>query len=128
MRKFLIVLIAIPIIDIILFILSGDLIGFLPTILLILLTGVLGGLLSRKQGAAVYRKVQRDLQYGKMPGDSIVESLCIFAGGLLLILPGFLSDLIGILLLIPFTRRWIKPFIINWFRKRAEKNRIKIIQ
>lgn len=127
MRKFFIVFIAVPIIDIILFILSGDLIGFFPTILFILLTGVLGGLLSRKQGAAAYRKVQRELQYGRMPGDSIVESLCIFAGGLLLILPGFLSDLIGILLLIPFTRAWIKPLISNWFRKRAEKNRIKII-
>jgi UPF0716 protein FxsA len=127
MKKASIVLLAIPIIDVILFILSGDIIGFLPTILLILFTGILGGFLAKKQGTAVYRKVQRDLQYGRMPGDSIIESLCMFAGGLLLILPGFLTDLIGLFLLIPFTRTLIKPVLIKWLRKKTEKTRIKII-
>lgn len=80
----------------------------------------------KKQGTEVYYKVQRDLQYGKMPGEAIADGLCIFIGGLLLMLPGFLSDLAGACLLIPFTRGWCKPILFKWLRGMSKNKRIII--
>ncbi|WP_145652395.1 FxsA family protein, partial [Bacillus paralicheniformis] len=79
-------------------------------------------------GIEVYYKVQRDLQYGKMPGDAILDGLCIFIGGMLLLLPGFLSDIIGLLLLLPATRSRFKPFISRKLKRMSEGRRINIIK
>ncbi|ASB87943.1 UPF0716 protein YtzA [Bacillus sonorensis] len=128
MKFFLLFLIIFPASEIGLFLLSANWIGVLPTVLLIILTGFLGAALAKKQGIEVYHKVQRDLQYGKMPGDAILDGLCIFFGGMLLLLPGFLSDIIGLLLLIPASRNWLKPFLSRKLKKMSEGRRVKIIK
>lgn len=89
MKFFLLFLVIFPASEIGLFLLSANWIGVLPTVLLIILTGFLGAALAKKQGIEVYYKVQRDLQYGKMPGAAILDGLCMFIGGMLLLLPGF---------------------------------------
>ncbi|WP_024573340.1 FxsA family protein, partial [Bacillus subtilis] len=104
MRFLFLLFIVFPAIEIGIFLFLGKLIGILPTVLFMILTGIIGAAAAKKQGTEVYYKVQRDLQYGKMPGEAIADGLCIFIGGLLLMLPGFLSDLAGACLLIPFTR------------------------
>ncbi|MFB8735422.1 FxsA family protein [Bacillus sp. SL00103] len=77
----------------------------------------LGAYFARKQGIEAFQKVQRDLQYGKMPGVTIVDGFCILIGGLLLLIPDFLSDIIGGLLpLIPMTRKQIKPLFERWLK------------
>ena len=96
--------------------------------LLIVLTSALGAYFARKQGIEAFQKVQRDLQYGKMPGEAIVDGFCILIGGLLLLIPGFLSDIIGALLLIPVTRKGIKPLFERWLRNMSNRNRYTIIR
>ncbi|MCJ2147313.1 FxsA family protein [Bacillus sp. B19-2] len=128
MKFFLLFLVIFPASEIRLFLLSANWIGVLPTVLLIILTGFLGAALAKKQGIEVYYKVQRDLQYGKMPGDAILDGLCIFIGGMLLLLPGFLSDIIGLLLLLPATRSRFKPFISRKLKRMSEGRRINIIK
>lgn len=96
--------------------------------LLIVLTSALGAYFARKQGIEAFQKVQRDLQYGKMPGITIVDGFCILIGGLLLLIPGFLSDIIGALLLIPMTRKQIKPLFERWLRNMSNRNRYTIIR
>ncbi|MGY3837684.1 FxsA family protein [Bacillus atrophaeus] len=113
-------------IEIGIFLLSGKLIGIFPTVLLMILTGAIGAIVAKKQGVEVYYRVQRELQYGKMPGEAILDGLCIFIGGLLLMLPGFLSDLAGACLLIPFTRSWCKPLLFKWLRGMSKNKRIII--
>ncbi|MCY8418741.1 FxsA family protein, partial [Bacillus spizizenii] len=87
MRFLFLLFILFPAIEIGIFLFSGKLIGILPTVLLMILTGIIGAAAAKKQGTEVYYKVQRDLQYGKMPGEAIADGLCIFIGGLLLMLP-----------------------------------------
>lgn len=103
-------------------------IGILPTMLFIVLTSALGAYFARKQGIEAFQKVQRDLQYGKMPGAAIVDGLCILVGGLLLLIPGFLTDLIGALLLMPMTRKQVKPLFERWLRNMSNRNRYTIIR
>ncbi|MCY7494290.1 FxsA family protein [Bacillus safensis] len=127
-KYFLLLLILFPAVEISLFLISSKMIGILPTMLLIVLTSALGAYFARKQGIEAFQKVQRDLQYGKMPGGAIVDGFCILIGGLLLLIPGFLSDLIGALLLIPVTRKGIKPLFERWLRNMSNRNRYTIIR
>ncbi|MBR0605506.1 FxsA family protein [Bacillus safensis] len=127
-KYFLLLLILFPAVEISLFLISSKIIGILPTMLLIVLTSALGAYFARKQGIEAFQKVQRDLQYGKMPGGAIVDGFCILIGGLLLLIPGFLSDIIGALLLIPVTRKAIKPLFERWLRNMSNRNRYTIIR
>ncbi|WP_201716333.1 FxsA family protein [Rossellomorea arthrocnemi] len=117
MRYMLLLLIIIPALEIGLLVLSGQAIGLVPTVLLIITTGLLGAYLAKKQGIETIRKVQRDMQYGKLPGDAIMDGLCILVGGVVLLTPGFITDAIGFLLLLPVTRRMFKPFIYRLFKR-----------
>ncbi|AVM24987.1 FxsA family protein [Bacillus pumilus] len=127
-KYFLLLLIVFPAVEISLFLISSKMIGILPTMLFIVLTSALGAYFARKQGIEAFQKVQRDLQYGKMPGAAIVDGLCILVGGLLLLIPGFLTDLIGALLLIPMTRKQVKPLFERWLRNMSNRNRYTIIR
>lgn len=100
-----------------LFILSGNLIGVWPTIGLIILTGILGGWLAKRQGAEVIRLAQIQMRNGDVPSSAILDGICVLAGGILLITPGFITDASGFLLLIPKTRAVIKM----WMRKGVRK-------
>ncbi|AOC55846.1 MULTISPECIES: FxsA family protein [Bacillus] len=129
MKKYLLLLLILfPAVEISLFLISSKIIGILPTMLMIVLTSALGAYFARKQGIEAFQKVQRDLQYGKMPGIAIVDGFCILIGGLLLLIPGFLSDIIGALLLIPMTRKQIKPLFERWLRNMSNRNRYTIIR
>ncbi|MFH0346894.1 FxsA family protein [Bacillus sp. SW14] len=126
MRFLFLLFIVFPALEIGIFLFSGKLIGILPTVFLMILTGIIGAAAAKKQGTEVYYKVQRDLQYGQMPGEAIADGLCIFIGGLLLMLPGFLSDLAGACLLIPLTRSWCKPILFKWLKGMSKNKRIII--
>jgi len=127
-KYLLLLLILFPAVEISLFLISSKIIGILPTMLMIVLTSALGAYFARKQGIEAFQKVQRDLQYGKMPGVTIVDGFCILIGGLLLLIPGFLSDIIGALLLIPMTRKQIKPLFERWLRNMSNRSRYTIIR
>ncbi|MDE0640890.1 membrane protein FxsA [Bacillus altitudinis] len=127
-KYFLLLLILFPAVEISLFLISSNIIGILPTMLFIVLTSALGAYFARKQGIEAFQKVQRDLQYGKMPGATIVDGFCILIGGLLLLIPGFLSDLIGAVLLIPMTRKRIKPLFERLLRNMSNRKRYTIIR
>lgn len=121
-------IILIPALEIGLFILSGKMIGTIPTVLLIILTGVLGAWLAKKQGLEVLRNAQQQMQYGQIPGAAILDGLCILIGGLMLLMPGFITDIAGLFLLIPFTRNKIKPLLQPVIRKIMDRNRFTIIR
>jgi len=80
-------------------------IGVLPTLLLLVGVGVLGMMLVRRQGLAAIARVQASLQAGRLPVADVFEGVCILAAGLLLALPGLLSDAAGVALLLPPFRR-----------------------
>lgn len=120
-------IIIVPALEIWLLIFSGKTLGVLVTILLIISTGVLGAWLAKYQGIEALRKAQQQMSYGQMPGDVIIDGLCILVGGVVLLTPGFITDALGFMLLIPTTRNLIKPFIYNTLRKMVDRGQFIII-
>ena len=106
MPLFLLLLI-VPLIEIALFIQVGGAIGVWPTIGIVILTAVTGAVMLRRQGLAALRGVQSRLLAGENPGRLLADGAMILVAGVLLLTPGFLTDTIGLLLLIPAVRRWL---------------------
>lgn len=82
----------------------GSHIGLLPTLILVLLTGAIGLHLIRREGRATLMRAQERLQRGEMPSNELMEGAALIFGGALLMAPGFLSDALGILCLLPTSR------------------------
>jgi len=108
----------IPAIELGLLIHVGNYIGTGNTIMIIIFTGILGAHLARLQGILVIRNVQHSVERGQVPTDAMMDGLMIFIGGALLLTPGFLTDVIGFLLLIPLSRRLVKFLIHNYLDTR----------
>ncbi|AXI40321.1 membrane protein FxsA [Bacillaceae bacterium ZC4] len=128
MRTLLIFFIVAPACEIGVLLLSGKTIGVLPTVLLIILTGFVGAYLAKKQGMQAVRNLQMEIQYGRIPSNAILDAMAIFVGGIMLLTPGFISDIVGLFLLFPITRNWIKPFLIQFIKKWIDKHTIHIIR
>ncbi|KUP05583.1 exlusion protein FxsA [Bacillus coahuilensis m2-6] len=117
MRYLFLLLIIVPATEIGILIFSGQTLGVIPTIVLIITTGILGAYLAKKQGIETWQRAQRQLQYGQVPGEEIIDGLCILVGGVVLLTPGFITDALGFFLLLPFTRKWVKPWLRALFNK-----------
>jgi UPF0716 protein FxsA len=98
-------LIGVPLIEIALFIKVGGWIGLGPTLALIVLTAVIGVVILRWQGMGVMLRAQRQLAEGSLPVVEVFEGLCLVIAGVLLLIPGFFTDAVGALLLLPPVRR-----------------------
>ncbi len=107
----------IPFIELYLLIEVGMLIGPLSALGLVILSGFAGAYLARMQGMQTMIKVQSSLQQGIMPKEELVDALLIFIAGIVLLTPGFLTDIAGLLVLFPATRFHIKRFISEKFKK-----------
>jgi UPF0716 protein FxsA len=98
-------LVGVPLLEIALFIKVGGWIGLAPTLALIVLTAVIGVWMLRLQGISVLISAQRQLAAGSLPVAQVFEALCLVIAGGLLLLPGFFTDAVGALLLVPLVRR-----------------------
>lgn len=126
MKWLLFAFIVLPTIELVLMIYSGQLIGFFPTVSLILLTSIFGAYFAKRQGMKAWLDLKNRMASMETPGDALIDSFCIFIAGVLLIMPGFITDLIGVLLLFRWTRNKLRPFIQNWIYKRMKKGQIII--
>ncbi|MFK7697316.1 FxsA family protein [Paenibacillus sp. HJGM_3] len=96
----------------------GKLIGGWQTFALLLLSGFAGAYLAKREGLKVWANAQRQLSAGQMPAQSILDGICIFAGGLMMMAPGFLSDVLGLLLVFPLTRPIFRQALNAWLRRK----------
>lgn len=99
--------IAVPIVEIAVLIKVGGLLGFLPTIGIVILTAVLGTAMLRAQSMSTLASVQSKLNAGEVPALQMMEGVALLIGGVLLLTPGFVTDAIGFFCLVPTTRRWL---------------------
>ncbi|MGE7758919.1 FxsA family protein [Peribacillus sp. NPDC097895] len=128
MKYFLLFIIAMPVVEIIVLLLSGNVIGFWPTLFLIVATGLIGAYLAKKQGMETWKKAQEQIRYGMMPGNEIIDGICIFIGAALLLSPGLISDIMGLILVVPPTRNLLKPIVIRFIMNRMNKGKVTIIR
>ena len=118
------VLVLLPIAEIYILIESGRLIGVIPTVLLVILTGIAGTWLMKQQGLELLRRVQSELAAGRLPAGVLLDGALVLVGGVLLLTPGFCTDLMGFTLLVPFTRAIWRKALELWLAKKVASGRL----
>ena len=111
--------IVVPIAELYVIIQVGQAIGVLPTIAILLLDSLIGAWLLRTQGRAVWRRFNETLAAGRVPAREVVDGALVIFGGALLITPGFISDVLGIILLVPPTRAIVRAILTRGARTRV---------
>lgn len=114
MRFFLLLLVALPVLEIWLLIQIGSEIGAVLTIAWLFLAAIVGINLIRYQGVATLMNIQQQLRAGQPPAQAVADGMLLGVAGVLLIIPGFASDFVALLLMIPFVRRVL---LARWLRK-----------
>jgi len=118
MRRYLFLLfLIIPALEILAIVQVGSVIGGWPTFFLIIGMSFLGAVLVKQEGKRTWGAIQRDLASGIPPGESLLDGACVLVGGALLLTPGFLTDALGLVLLVPFMRRPFKQLLKRWLFK-----------
>jgi UPF0716 protein FxsA len=124
--RLLFIFICIPAIELYVLLQIHHLIGTFPTIALILLTGVAGAYLARTQGVAILRRIAAELNAGRLPGGELLDGAMVLVGGVLLLTPGFCTDLLGFLFLAPWSRAGLKKIIRRLLQRMIERGEIHI--
>lgn len=124
LRIILLLMIVIPALEIWGLVKASDLIGGWQTVLAVIATGVIGAYLAKMEGIRTWMQAQNDLNQGQIPGQAILDGISIFAGGLLLLTPGFFTDAIGLSLIIPPTRHLLQMYIKKWLEKKIRNGDI----
>ena len=106
----------IPVSEIYILIAIGGQIGILPSIALVILTGIVGASLARSQGLKTLGRIRDSFQQGVVPGEELLNALLIAIAGIVLLTPGFLTDAVGLFLLIPTTQALCR----EWLKRRME--------
>ena len=107
----------VPVAEIYVLVSVGGAIGAFPTIALVILTALAGAHLARLQGMSIMLRIRENLDQGFMPAEELLVGLLVFLAGMVLLAPGFLTDICGLLILLPGTRGIFK----QWLRKKFDQ-------
>ena len=126
LTKLIFLFIIIPFIEMLILIKLGQELGFWTTLVIIVITGVVGAALTRMEGIKVIIRIKDQLREGNLPGEELVDALLILIAGVLLITPGLLTDGFGLLILLPRIRIYIKRWVRNKMREMLEDGSIGV--
>jgi UPF0716 protein FxsA len=121
----LLIFIAVPIAELYVILQVGDAIGAIPTVALLAADSVLGSVLLRSQGRSVWRQFNRALAEGRVPHRELLDGVAVIFGGAFLITPGFITDVIGLLLLLPPTRAAIRRVAVRRIGRRLSVGKLR---
>jgi UPF0716 protein FxsA len=124
--KLFILFISVPILELIVLLNAAEHIGPWPTFLLVIVTGIAGAYLAKSQGLDLLQRIQASTNHGELPAQELIDGLFILSGGLLLLTPGLLTDLIGFICLTPWSREPLKRYLIVWFKNKIDRGEFKI--
>jgi UPF0716 protein FxsA len=119
--------VTVPLIELALLVWVGGRIGFWPTMALVIITGVVGAMLARRAGVHVLRQIRTEMAAGRMPVAPMVDGLMVLVGGVVLLTPGLLTDVLGFALLIPGTRRLFRGAVQRRLRRMVETQQIRVV-
>ena len=117
--RILLVFVLVPLVELTLLVQLYQRTSFLTTLLVVVLTGILGVTLARKQGLQIWLEIHQQLAQGKNPSVEIINGVMILFSGVLLMTPGLLTDCVGFCLLIPLVRTRLRRRLVDWFRART---------
>jgi UPF0716 protein FxsA len=112
--------IVMPILELAAFVQVADWIGFLPSLVLIVVFSVSGAWLVKQEGISVWRRAQAQLGRGELPAAELLNGLLLLVAGALMLVPGFITDAFGLLLLLPPTRALVRMLLLRRFAKRLQ--------
>ena len=116
----------VPLLEVWVLVRIGQVIGPLPTVLLVGITGFVGVFLAKSQGLFVIRKLQAKLSVGEIPTDELFGGAAILVGGALLLTPGVITDLLGFSLLLPLTRKFWQSLTMKVIRKMMQQGTVNV--
>ena len=116
----------VPLLELALLIQMGQMVGFWPTIALVVFTGVTGAWLARTEGLRTMWKLRDDLANGRVPGQAIMDGMAVLAGGAFLLTPGILTDVVGFGLLFPTTRHAIQRRILARLERSIQEGEVQV--
>lgn len=119
--------ILIPIAELALLVWLGSVMGFWPTMGLIVITGIAGAALARAAGVKVVHEIRAEIAAGRMPVNHMLDGMLVLVGGVVLLTPGILSDLFGLALLVPATRAMIRRLVRRKMQKLVDARRVEVI-
>ena len=103
--RLLVIFIIVPLLELYVIIAVSSRIGLPETIVLLIIISVIGAALAKREGYNTILRIQQEMNQGRVPGDSLVDGAVILAGAMLLLTPGFITDALGLLMLLPPTRK-----------------------
>lgn len=118
--------IVVPIAEVWLLTTVGRAIGIWPTLGILVVEAIVGAWLMRREGTRAWTALQSAVSQGRMPAGHLADAALVLAGGILLMLPGFFTDIIGVLFLLPFTRPLVRRFLGFVLAKQAAKSGIDV--
>lgn len=116
--------VAVPLVELAILLQVAQWIGLLPTVTMVVATGVAGAALARHQGLRAFLAVQGELAAGRLPGRSLLDGLSILVGGAFLLTPGILTDFAGFSLLAPPSRRWLQRLVLRRLERRIAEGTV----
>ncbi len=120
--RLLLLFILLPMIELYFLIVAGGYFGAFHTILMVIGTGVLGAYIAKAEGNAVLYRIVSELNSGRFPASEMIDGLFVFAGGILLLTPGFLTDMTGFLFLFPASRIFFKRLLERYIKERLARD------
>tara|TARA_Y100001934_G_C11926317_1_gene573650 strand:- start:4 stop:519 length:516 start_codon:yes stop_codon:yes gene_type:complete len=125
MWRLFLIFVGVPLLEMYLLIRVSSKVGFLTTLFLVFVTGVLGATLAKNQGLSVMRRVQADLAAGRIPGEAMLDGIIILLAGAVLITPGILTDVFGFLCLVPQFRAIIRKTIGAYLKQGMQQGNVQ---
>jgi UPF0716 protein FxsA len=125
--RLLLLFVLVPLIELALLIRIGSWLGFWPTMALVIATGALGAVLARSQGTRVLREIRNDLVERRVPTGRLLDGMLVLVGGVVLLTPGLITDIVGLLLLVPFTRQRLKEIVRRRFERMVRSGEVGTI-
>ncbi len=119
--------VVVPVLELVLLIQLGQVVGLWPTLALVLLTGAGGAVLARLEGMRVLFQFRRELAAGRIPGQAVLDGISVLVGGAFLLTPGVLTDLAGFALLFPISRRWIQRRVRRRLERGIAEGTIRVV-
>jgi UPF0716 protein FxsA len=116
----------VPLVELVLLIRIGQSLGTIPTVALVVLTGLAGAALARREGLRTLTLIRRDLSGGRFPVGRLLDGAMILAAGALLLTPGVLTDVLGLALLVPGSRGWLKGLLASRVQRMVESGRTNL--
>jgi UPF0716 protein FxsA len=116
--KLFLIFAVIPMVELALLIKVGSIIGTMNTIIIVILTAVIGAYMVRMEGLGVWFRIQKSLMEGIFPAEELIDGIMILIAGAVLLTPGFVTDIIGFLMVFPLSRGFIKNILKKYFENR----------